>query len=125
VAGINIYVCSGPSREYTSCLESLGVAVSMASVGCPEENGHAKRWMRTLKEDHVQMTAYEDMEDARGQIKGFIEEVYQKKRVHSSLGYLPPAFFEAAWEAQSSEEKSKGNLAKGKENLALCLTGGV
>jgi putative transposase len=106
------------SHEYISCLESRGVAVSMASVGCPEENGHAERWMRTLKEDHVQMTAYEDMEDARGQIKEFIEEVYQKKRVHSSLGYLPPAFFEAAWEAKSSEEKSKGNLA-------LCSVGEV
>jgi hypothetical protein len=64
------------------------------------------------------MTAYEDMEDARGQIKEFIEEVYQKKRVHSSLGYLPPTFFEAAWEVKNSEEKSKGNLA-------LCSSGGV
>jgi putative transposase len=99
------------SHDYVSCLESRGVAVSMASVGCPEENGHAERWMRTLKEDHVQMTAYEDMEDARSQIKEFIEEVYQKKRVHSSLGYLPPAFFEAAWEAKTSQEKVTSNLA--------------
>jgi putative transposase len=47
--------------------------------------------MRTLKEDHVQMSEYSDFWDAQAQIGVFIEEVYQKKRVHSKLGYLPPA----------------------------------
>jgi putative transposase len=69
----------------------------MASVGCPEENGYAERWMRTLKEDHVSLSEYRDFWDAHAQIGHFIEEVYQSKRVHSSLGYLPPAIFEERW----------------------------
>ena len=53
--------------------------------------------MRTLKEDHVQMSEYSDFWDAQAQIGVFIEEVYQRKRVHSKLGYLPPAVFEECW----------------------------
>ena len=78
------------ATAYVNLLESKGVLVSMAAVGCPEENGYAERWMRTLKEDHVQMSEYNDFWDAQAQIGTFIEEVYQRKRVHSKLGYLPP-----------------------------------
>jgi len=89
------------ATEYVRLLQSRGVAVSMAAVGCPEENGFAERWMRTIKEEHVSMSEYADLADARAQIGRFIEEVYQRKRVHSSLGYLPPAVFECRWnEAQ-------------------------
>jgi putative transposase len=85
------------ATAYVNLLESKGVLVSMAAVGCPEENGYAERWMRTLKEDHVQMSEYSDFWDAQTQIGVFIEEVYQRKRVHSKLGYLPPAVFEERW----------------------------
>jgi transposase InsO family protein len=81
----------------------------MASVGCPEENGFVERWMRTLKEDHVSMSEYDDFRDCQSQIGEFIEEVYQRKRVHSSLGYLPPAVFEERWWAAKSQRGSESD----------------
>jgi putative transposase len=92
------------ATAYVNLLESKGVLVSMAAVGCPEENGYAERWMRILKEDHVQMSEYSDFWDAQAQIGVFIEEVYQRKRVHSKLGYLPPAIFEERWLAARASE---------------------
>jgi putative transposase len=97
------------AKEYVALLTSHQVAVSMASVGCPEENGFAERWMRTIKEEHVTLSEYADFADARQQIGEFIEQVYQRKRVHSRLALpgergdrrvaLPPAVFEERWRA--------------------------
>ncbi len=95
--------------DYVKLLQSRGVAISMAAVGCPEENGFAERWMRTLKEDHVSMSEYADFLDCQAQIGEFIEEVYQRKRVHSSLGYLPPAVFEERWWEAKAQKVSGGN----------------
>ena len=105
------------ATAYVNLLKSKGILVSMASVGCPEENGYAERWMRTLKEDHVQMSEYSDFWDAQTQIGTFIEEVYQRKRVHSKLGYLPPAVFEERWwKARASEVLLSG----GDDALVAC-----
>lgn len=82
---------------YVSTLQAAAVNVSMAAVGCPEENGYAERLMRTIKEEEVALTEYEGYEDARRQIGRFLEDVYQTKRVHSALGYLTPAEFESGW----------------------------
>jgi len=101
--------------DYVKLLQSREVQISMAAVGCPEENGFVERWMRTLKEDHVSMSEYHDFWDCQAQIGVFIEEVYQRKRVHSSLGYLPPAVFEERWwEARArtgSESECRDTLA--------------
>ena len=59
------------ATAYVNLLKSKGVLISMASVGCPEENGYAERWMRTLKENHVQMSEYSDFWDAQAQIGTF------------------------------------------------------
>lgn len=91
------------ATAYVQLLQSRGVAISMAAVGCPEENGYAERWMRTLKEEHVQMSEYHSFEDAQAQIGTFIQEVYQKKRAHSKLGYLSPSLFEERWLARFTE----------------------
>jgi len=87
------------ATEYVALLQSRGVAVSMAAVGCPEENGYAERLMRTVKEEHVSLSEYRDFEDALAQIGQFLSDVYQHKRIHSSLGYLTPAEFEANYQA--------------------------
>lgn len=99
------------ARAYVALLESRKVAVSMASIGCPEENGFAERWMRTIKEEHVTLSEYADFADARLQIGEFIEQVYQRKRVHSCLVLpgerrvaLPPAIFEQRWRALKAGE---------------------
>lgn len=80
---------------YTQTLDHAGVAISMAETGCPEQNGYAERLMRTIKEEEVDLSEYEDFSDAREHIGHFLDEVYMHKRIHSSLGYLTPAEFES------------------------------
>ena len=72
----------------------------MAQVGCPEENGYAERLMRTIKEEEVALSDYRDFADARRQLARVLDEVYNEKRIHSSLGYLTPAEFARHWRRQ-------------------------
>jgi transposase InsO family protein len=88
-------------KNYIQELQEHQVQISMAGVGKPEENGYAERLMRTIKEEEVELSEYNDLEDARQQIGQFLEEVYTAKRIHSALGYATPAEFEALWRASS------------------------
>ena len=83
------------SSEYVLRLEEAGARISMAAVGNPYENAKAESFFRTLKMEEVYLKDYRDFEEAEGNIGEFIEEVYNHKRLHSSLGYLPPVEFEA------------------------------
>jgi putative transposase len=87
---------------YVERLTAVGAAVSMAAVGRPEENGYAERLMRTIKEEEVALTEYRDYADARRQLGRFLDAVYNRKRIHSALGYLTPAEFEQQWRAERS-----------------------
>jgi transposase InsO family protein len=86
--------------KYTQALLQRGVQISMAAPGRAWENGYAERWMRTLKEEEVYLSDYESCADAIKNIGRFIHVVYNKKRIHSALGDLPPAQFEAEWWAE-------------------------
>lgn len=88
---------------YTDLLQQHGVQISMAAIGKPEENGFAERLIRTIKEEEVALSEYRDYHDAYCRIGQFLEDVYTRKRIHSSLGYLTPAEFEACWVNQQSE----------------------
>jgi putative transposase len=85
------------ATAYVERLQKLGVKLSMAAVGEPRENGFAERLVRTIKEEEVDLSDYQDFADARGQIGHFIDAVYNVKRIHSSLGYLTPQEFEEQW----------------------------
>lgn len=91
------------ATAYTDLLVEAQVQISMAEVGEPTENGYAERLLRTIKEEHVDLTEYLDYPDAYGQMGRFLDEVYQHKRIHSSLGYLTPAEFESQWLQEQSE----------------------
>jgi putative transposase len=83
------------SSEYVLRLEEAGAQISMAAVGNPYENAKAESFFRTLKIEEVYLNDYRNFEEAQQNIGEFIEEVYNQKRLHSSLGYLPPVEFEA------------------------------
>jgi transposase InsO family protein len=83
------------SSEYVARLEEVGARISMAAVGNPYENAKAESFFRNLKMEEVYLKDYRDFEEAEQNIGQFIEEVYNQKRLHSSLGYLPPVEFEA------------------------------
>jgi putative transposase len=88
-------VCYG--KAYTDLLTGRGVAISMAAVGKPEENGFAERLMRTIREEEIDLSEYRDFADAHGQLGRFLDDVYNRKRIHSALGYLTPREFEQRW----------------------------
>jgi transposase InsO family protein len=85
------------AHAYIDELRKYRIQISMAAVGQAEENGYAERFMRTIKEEEVDLSDYRDFADAKTQIGQFIEDVYNHKRIHSSLGYLTPVEFELAY----------------------------
>jgi putative transposase len=85
------------ATAYVQLLEATGVQISMAEVGQAWQNGYAERIMRTIKEEEVDLSEYQDYWDAYRQIGQFLEDVYMQKRIHSSLGYLTPVEFESQW----------------------------
>jgi putative transposase len=91
------------STAYTSILEQCEIQISMSRRGNPYDNARAERFMRTLKEEEVNGTSYQDLEDARNRIGEFLEQVYNRQRMHSALGYLTPVEFEQAHEAKPSD----------------------
>jgi transposase InsO family protein len=88
------------ATAYTELLTGHHVQISMADVGEAWQNGYAERLMRTIKEEEVDLSDYDDYHDAYRQLGHFLDEVYMHKRIHSVLGYLTPAEFESQWRAQ-------------------------
>ena len=85
------------AKAYVKLLQAAGTRISMAAAGKPSENGYAERVIRTIKEEEVYLSEYQNMAEARQQIGHFIDVVYRRKRIHSALDYQTPAEFEAGW----------------------------
>jgi putative transposase len=90
------------ATAYVERLQKLAVNLSMAAIGEPRENGYAERLMRTIKEEEVNLSEYQDFADAHCQIGRFLDDVYNVKRIHSSLGYLTPREFEDQWRSEQA-----------------------
>ena len=91
----------GVQYAATAYIDALqNTRISMAEVGEAWQNGYAERLIRTIKEEEVDLSDYHDYQDAFRQLGRFLDEVYMRKRIHSSLGYLTPAEFEDQWLAQ-------------------------
>ena len=85
------YACN----EYVNRLNEIGIRISMSRKGNPYDNAFAESFMKTLKAEEVYLKEYKTFDEAYNNIKQFIEVVYNNKRLHSSIGYLPPVEFEA------------------------------
>jgi transposase InsO family protein len=80
--------------EYVARLLEIGANPSMSKAGCPYDNAKAESFFKTLKKEEVYLNQYQNFEEARANLGTFLEDVYNQKRLHSSLGYLPPIEFE-------------------------------
>lgn len=94
------------NHAYVAHLEQAGLQLSMSAAGNPYDNAKAESFFKTLKTEEVYLHEYQSIAEAEANLDRFIEDVYNHKRLHSSLGYLPPVEFEAACGVLEAETPS-------------------
>jgi transposase InsO family protein len=99
------------SNDYTDLLKAHQIDISMSRKGNPWDNAACESFMKTLKYEEVHRNEYRDLAEARASIHDFLEKVYNQKRLHSALGYVPPAEFEANLAAQNNKDAASRQLS--------------
>lgn len=92
------------SHRYVRRLETIDAQISMAAIGSPYQNAMAESFFATLKREEVHLHEYRTFAEAEANLERFLDEVYNHKRLHSSLGYRPPSEFEAHWAAAHTHD---------------------
>jgi putative transposase len=95
------------SGDYTDLLKQNGIEISMSRKGNPWDNAACESFMKTLKYEEVHRNEYRDLIEARSAIREFLEKIYNQKRLHSALGYVPPMEFEVNLAAQQKEAATR------------------
>jgi transposase InsO family protein len=99
------------SNDYTDLLKAHQIDISMSRKGNPWDNAACESFMKTLKYEEVHRNEYRDLAEARASIHDFLEKVYNQKRLHSALGYVPPAEFEANLAAPNNKDAASRQLS--------------
>jgi putative transposase len=95
------------SADYTDLLKQNGIGVSMSRKANPWDNAACESFMKTLKHEEVFRSEYRDLHEAHLSIREFLEKIYNEKRLHSALGYVPPVEFEAHLAVQRKEAAAR------------------
>lgn len=82
------------SKAYVQELRKAGARISMSRRGRPQDNAHVESFFKTLKTEEVECNEYESLAEAQAEIGAYIEREYNRRRLHSSLGYRPPEEYE-------------------------------
>jgi transposase InsO family protein len=99
------------STDYTGLLQDHGIQISMSRKANPWDNAACESFMKTLKCEEVYRIEYRDLSHARERIGEFLEKIYNRERLHSSLGYLPPAEFERGLLGKQKQEAAARRLS--------------
>ena len=99
------YAC----REYVALLEKQQMIASMSRPGNPYDNANCESFIKTLKREEIYAHGYMDLEQLRSQVGEFIEQYYNRQRLHSALGYCSPEEFEKQ-NAQPTGEAQSATL---------------
>ena len=98
------------AAEYAGLLAQHRMTASMSRPAYPYDNAQCESFIKTLKQEEIYCHAYRDLEDLRRHVREFIEEYYNRCRLHSALGYQTPAEFEAAWAGEASKTPLTASL---------------
>ena len=90
--------------EYVAILEKFGIVPSMSRPANPYDNASCESFMKTLKREEIYANRYDNLEHLRTNIEEFIEQYYNRQRLHSALGYQSPEEFERQSESGNSAD---------------------